>query len=98
MSQPLSEGTPSRENTSGCLNSSTDVSDDPTPSARAASWADQIAGKIEPPVGSFCTKPNSSSGTSAKWSARWSADFLMRKNCLLSSLSGSASAVAMRFA
>ena len=46
----------------------------PTPSARAASWALQTAGKMEPPVGSAWTKPNRNSGTSSKWSASHCAD------------------------
>ncbi len=60
----------------------------PTPSALAASWALQIAGKIDPPVGSPRLNANRNSGTSSKWSARYCADACTRSRDALSGSSG----------
>src|SRR5262249_40428054 len=57
---PSSFGTPKMSSTLSIWKKNTLVSDAPTPSARAASIADHVAGKIEPPDGSNCTKLNSS--------------------------------------
>jgi hypothetical protein len=65
-SHPSSLGTPRMSSTDWISKWNTEVSAAPTPSERAASIADHVAGKIDPPLGSNCTKLNSSMGYTSK--------------------------------
>ena len=95
MIQPSSVGTPRAATVSSLRRKSTLVSVLPTPSARAASWALHTAGKIEPPLRSYCENANRNSGTASKWSARCWAERTMLSSWRLAGASGSARAAAI---